>query len=204
VLKGIKLDVQRNDKIGILGPNGIGKTTLLRCLIGDEPIDSGTIKWGHGMTWGYYSQDFGDQITKGMTCIDYLMQYETGEGYEVIRGLMGRMLFSGDDALKMTDNLSGGEQSRLLMAQLMIARNPILIFDEPTNHLDLESVNALGEGLSQFDGTVFVVSHDRDLLSDVATRILSFTQDGVLDFAGGFDAFLAEHPLAEREHHGKR
>jgi ATPase subunit of ABC transporter with duplicated ATPase domains len=204
VLKNITLEVQRGEKIAIIGPNGVGKTTLLRCLIGELPIDSGKIAWGHGNTFGYYSQDFADQITKGLTGIDYLMQYETGEGYEVIRGLMGRMLFSGDDALKMTDNLSGGELSRLLMARLMISKDPVLIFDEPTNHLDLESVNALAEGLSAFDGTVFVVSHDQDLIGDVATRILAFTDNGLKDFHGTWDEYLIENPLPEREHHGRR
>ncbi len=204
VLKDITLEVQRGEKIAILGPNGVGKTTLLRCLIGELPIDSGVIKWGHGMSWGYYAQDFGDQITKGVSSIDYLMQYETGEGYEVIRGLMGRMLFSGDDALKMTDNLSGGELSRLLMSRLMISRDPVLIFDEPTNHLDLESVNALGEGLSTFEGTVFVVSHDQDLISEVATRVIAFRPEGLYDFHGNWEEYLAENPLPERDHHGKR
>lgn len=204
VLKDVTLEVSRGERIAIIGPNGIGKTTLLRCLIGELPIDSGEIKWGHGMEKGYYAQDFAEQVDKGISAIDYLMQFETGEGYEVIRGLMGRMLFSGDDALKMTDNLSGGEMARLKLAQLMIGKAPVLIFDEPTNHLDLESVNALGEGLSLFEGTVFVVTHDQDLIADVATRVISLSAAGMVDFHGGWDEYLTQNPIAEREHHGRK
>lgn len=204
VLKNITLDVTRGEKIAIIGPNGVGKTTLLRCMIGEYPVDKGTVKWGHGMDIGYYSQDFADKIDLDMSAIDYLMKFETGEGYEVIRGLMGRMLFSGDDALKLTNHLSGGEMARVKLAELMIGKAPVLIFDEPTNHLDLESVNALAEGLSQFDGTVFVVSHDQDLIADVATRVLALSPTGMLDFHGDWEEYLAQYPLTEREHHGRR
>ncbi|MDR3710171.1 MAG: ATP-binding cassette domain-containing protein [Capsulimonadaceae bacterium] len=204
VLKDITLEVARGEKIAIIGPNGVGKTTLLRCLIGELRIDSGEIRWGHGMDKGYYAQDFADQIDRGMSAIDYLMQYETGEGYEIIRGLMGRMLFSGDEALKLTDNLSGGELARLKLAQLMIGKPPVLVFDEPTNHLDLESVNALGEGLSLFEGTVFVVTHDQDLITDVATRILRLSPGEFLDFHGTWEEYLEQYPLLEREHHGRK
>ena len=125
------------------------------------------------------------------------MQYEPKGDHQIVRGLMGRMLFSGDDGVKPTSALSGGEQSRLLMARLMLEKNPILIFDEPTNHLDLESVSALGEGISQFPGTVLVVTHDRDLISLMATRIISFTPEGVIDFPGTYDEYLESHPLPE-------
>jgi len=204
ILKEFNLEVTRGEKIVVIGPNGIGKTTLVRTLIGEIPFDSGVLEWGHGMSIGYYAQDFAEQVDRGITAIDYLMQFETGEGYEVIRGLMGRMLFSGDDALKLTDNLSGGEMARLTLAKLMISCDPVLIFDEPTNHLDLESVNALGEGLSQFEGTVIVVTHDQDLASAVATRVLSMSSDGVTDFHGSWEEFLVEHPFTEQEHHGKK
>jgi len=110
---------------------------------------------------------------------------------------MGRMLFAGDDGLKVTDTLSGGEAARLLMAKLMLTKDPVLIFDEPTNHLDLESVSALAEGLSAYQGTAFVVTHDRDLVSEVATRILSFTHDGIIDFHGTYEEYLETHPLTE-------
>lgn len=133
------------------------------------------------------------------------MQYMVEEGNQVVRGLLGRMLFSGDESLKATEALSGGEAARLLMARMMMQKNPILIFDEPTNHLDLEAVSALAEGLSTFPGTVFVVSHDRDLISNVATRILSFTQEeGLIDFHGTYDEYLQNHKFKEFATEGRR
>jgi ATPase subunit of ABC transporter with duplicated ATPase domains len=113
------------------------------------------------------------------------------------------MLFSGEEGSKLTDNLSGGEAARLLMAKLMLERNSVLVFDEPTNHLDLESVSALAEGLNAFTGTVLVVTHDRDLISEVATRILALTPDGPVDFQGNYEEYLEVYPLTERERKGK-
>ena len=121
----------------------------------------------------------------------------TDEGHQFVRSVLGRMLFSGDESKKATEALSGGEAARLLMARMMMQKNPILVFDEPTNHLDLEAVNALGEGLSVFPGTVFVVSHDRDLISDVATRILSFTPQGLIDYNGSYPEYLETHRFKE-------
>jgi len=204
IFKNLNLDIQRGEKIAIIGGNGVGKTTLIRCLMGELEPDSGTIKWGQNIERGYYPQDSGDQVTPGMTALEWLMGFDTaGEGQQVVRGYLGRMLFSGDDSLKPTQALSGGETARLLLARLMMRKDPVLIFDEPTNHLDLESVNALGEGLSQFAGTVFLVSHDRDLISDVATRVLSFTPNGIIDFRGTYEEYLEKYPLPEREKAGK-
>ncbi len=202
VLKNMTFDITRGEKVAIIGPNGVGKTTLLRCLMGELEPDAGTIKWGNGMTWGYYAQDFQDQIPKGTNAVEWLMSFDKGEGEQVVRGLLGRMLFSGDEGLKKTDALSGGEASRLMMARLMQQKDPVLIFDEPTNHLDLESVNALAEGLAAFAGTVLVVTHDRDLVSECATRIIAFTDNGIIDFTGTYDEYLESHPLDERTHHG--
>jgi ATPase subunit of ABC transporter with duplicated ATPase domains len=199
VLKGLNLEIMRGDKVAIIGSNGAGKTTLLRCLIKELPLDAGTVKWGHGMEWGYYPQDSSDEITPGSTALEWLSRFEPTGDQQIVRGLMGRMLFSGDDALKPTEGLSGGEKARLLMAKIMLGKASVLIFDEPTNHLDLESVNALGEGLSLFPGTVLLVSHDRDLISDVATRVISFTPEGILDFLGTYEDYLQRHPLPERE-----
>ncbi len=197
VIQNLDLAVLRGDKVAIIGGNGVGKTTLLRCLIGEIPVDSGTVRWGGSVTWGYYAQDYSDHIPKDSSALDYLLQYEPKGDQQIVRGLMGRMLFSGDEALKSTAALSGGESSRLLMARLMLEKNPVLIFDEPTNHLDLESVSALAEGLNQFGGTVFVVSHDRDLISEMATRVLSFTPEGIIDFAGSYEEYIEVHPLPE-------
>ena len=191
VFKDARFEIFRGDKVAIIGSNGVGKTTLLRCLIGELKPDSGEVKWGDNARWSYCPQDFHAEIKPGFTALEWLMQFQVGdERDDVVRGLLGRMLFSGDESLKATDALSGGEAARLLMARVMMQKNPILIFDEPTNHLDLEAVSALAEGLSAFPGTVFVVSHDRDLISDVATRILSFTAEGLVDFYGSYDEYL--------------
>ncbi len=204
LFKKLDLDISRGDKIAIIGANGVGKTTLLRCLIGDLPADAGTIKWGESATWSYYPQDYHNEITPGTTALDWLMQYMDDEGHQFVRGLLGRMLFSGDESMKATEALSGGEAARLLMARMMMQKNPILIFDEPTNHLDLEAVSALAEGLTQFPGTVFVVSHDRDLISDVATRIFSFTAEGLVDFYGTYEEYLQGHNFKEPARASKR
>ena len=198
VLSRVNLEIMRGDRIAIIGGNGVGKTTLIRCLIGELPPDSGQVKWGHGVTWGYYPQDYSNLVTPDTTALEWAQQFDKGEGQQYVRGILGRMLFTGDDSLKSTETLSGGETARLLMAKLMIEKHPVLIFDEPTNHLDLEAVSALAEGLSLFPGTVFVVSHDRDLISEVATRILSFTPEGLINFNGTYEDYLVQHPLPEQ------
>lgn len=199
IIDNLNLEIMRGDKVVIIGANGVGKTTLIRCLLGEIPINAGEVKWGFGATTGYYPQDYKDMIESGYTALDWLSQFAGEEGQQYVRGLLGRMLFSGDDSLKPTEALSGGESARLLLAKLMMAKDPVLVFDEPTNHLDLESVSALAEGLSIFAGTVLVVTHDRDLVSEVATRIISFTPQGIIDFHGTYDEYLEAHPFAALE-----
>jgi ATPase subunit of ABC transporter with duplicated ATPase domains len=197
LFKNLDLDIFRGEKIAIIGSNGVGKTTLLRCFIGETKPDAGKVKWGDNSSWSYYPQNFHEEIKDGFSALDWLMQYRDKEEDAVVRGLLGRMLFSGEESLKMTQELSGGESARLLMARMMMLKNPILIFDEPTNHLDLEAVSALAEGLSEFPGTVFVVSHDRDLISNVATRVLSFTDKGFVDHHGDYEDYLKTHKFKE-------
>lgn len=197
LFEDLTFDIKRNEKVGIIGANGAGKTTLLRCLIKEIEADGGKIIWSDAATWSYYPQDYHDAIKPGSTTLAWLSQFLGDEGDQYVRGILGRMLFSGDEALKETEALSGGEAARLLMGRLMMQKNPILILDEPTNHLDLEAVSALAEGLSLFPGTVFVVTHDRDLVSEVATRIFSFVDGKVVDFHGSYDEYLQAHPLKE-------
>jgi ATPase subunit of ABC transporter with duplicated ATPase domains len=199
LFEGLDLDITRNERIAIIGANGVGKTTLLRCLIKEIEPDAGTVKWTDTASWSYYPQDYHDAIEPGVTALQWLTAFMVDEGDQYVRGLLGRMLFSGDDSLKMTEALSGGEAARLLMARMMMQKNPVLVMDEPTNHLDLEAVSALAEGLSSFPGTVFVVSHDRDLVSGVATRVLSFVNGKVIDFFGTYDEYLEAYPAKKMD-----
>ncbi len=188
----------RRKEMARLAPTELKKSNIQRPYIRfDQKKPS--VKWGTGMTWGYYAQDYRAEIPSGLPALDWIMSFdEEAQGQQYVRGLLGQMLFKGDESLKQTEALSGGEAARLLMAKLMLQRHPVLIFDEPTNHLDLEAVSALAEGLTQFAGTAFVVSHDRDLISEMATRIWSMTEDGLLDFRGTYDEYLEAHPLPER------
>jgi ATPase subunit of ABC transporter with duplicated ATPase domains len=197
VLRDVNLEIRRGDKVAIIGPNGAGKTTLLRTLVGELPPSAGSVKWGQSIDWDYYPQDNRIVGDPGQTALAWLSTFDTEGDQQLVRGVLGRMLFSGDESLKPLGALSGGETARLLLAKLMLQQNPVLILDEPTNHLDLEAVNALGEGLSQFPGTVLLVSHDRDLISDVATRVLAFTSGALVDFPGTYAEYLERYPLPE-------
>lgn len=190
IISDFSLSIGRGEKIAVIGNNGMGKTTLLRMFVQDTAPDAGTVEYGHEITLGYFPQDYKQGIGTGMSAYDWLASFSTDEGNEILRGLLGRMLFSGEAALKQTDNLSGGESARLIIAKLMLQQNNTLILDEPTNHLDLEAVSALADALEQFTGTAIFVSHDRDLVSQVATRILSLTPEGIIDFEGTYDEYL--------------
>ncbi|MBC8144612.1 MAG: ATP-binding cassette domain-containing protein, partial [bacterium] len=190
VLEGFNIDVKRKDKIAVIGNNGLGKTTLLRIIVGELTPDAGELHNGHGVSIGYFPQDYKQGIGKGMAALEWLESFASDETNEYLRGLMGRMLFSGDEALKKTHNLSGGESARLIIAKLMLQQHNFLALDEPTNHLDLEAVSALASSLEKFEGTVIFVSHDRDLVSQVATRIIAITDDGIVDYLGTYDEYL--------------
>ncbi len=190
IFEDLSLQFTRGEKVAVIGNNGLGKTTLLRMLVRDLVPDSGTVTQGHELSIGYFPQDYKEGITPGMTVYQWLESFSTDEGQEVLRGLLGRMLFSGEDAHKKTDKLSGGESARLILARLMLEQPNVLILDEPTNHLDLEAVSALAFGLEKYAGTAIFVSHDRELVSEVATRIIAITEEGVADFAGTYEEYL--------------
>src|ERR1700687_6404 len=202
VIPNFSANVTRGEKIALMGRNGTGKTTLLKSLVRNAtgyiedldlqfPIDGGEVRWGHEVAVGYFAQDHGDSITKGMTAIDWLWQFDPGANQQELRGLMGQMLFSGDDALKPTKALSGGKPPRLIFCKLMLQKPNFLVLDEPTNHLDLESINALNIALQKYDGTVLLVTHDHDVIDEVATRIWHFKQGHIEDFKGPYADFLA-------------
>jgi ATPase subunit of ABC transporter with duplicated ATPase domains len=182
--------VTRGDKIAIIGRNGVGKTTLCKMLVGQLEPDEGTVTWGHEARAGYLAQDHREGIPDDTTAAEWLHTFDHKAGNEEIRGLLGRMLFKGEEGLKPTRALSGGEGVRLIFAKLMLTKDNVLVLDEPTNHLDLESIVALGDALSKYEGTAFVVTHDRDLIEQFATRLWAFTPEGLVDFRGTYDEFL--------------
>jgi ATPase subunit of ABC transporter with duplicated ATPase domains len=197
VLENFTASVSRGEKVGILGRNGAGKTTLLRSLLvnapgaNDEPftIDGGTVEWGHEVAVGYFAQDHRASIQPGMTILDWLQQFDPTAGTEELRGLLGQMLFARDEAMKPTQALSGGEAARLLFCKLMLQKPNVLALDEPTNHLDLESINALNFALQKYEGTIFLVTHDHDLLEETATRIWRMDGNGIEDFRGAYEEY---------------
>ncbi|MGC3996277.1 MAG: ATP-binding cassette domain-containing protein [Anaeromyxobacter sp.] len=188
--------VTRGEKICVIGKNGVGKSTLVKMLAGElQPDQGGHVKWGHQAQVGYLPQDQAGVIRPGTTAFGWLREMEDKLTNEEISGLLGRMLFSGEERMKPTATLSGGETVRLLMAKLMLFKDNVLILDEPTNHLDLQSIAALSEGLQRYEGTVIVVTHDQELIREVGSRIWALHRgEPVMDFPGTFDEFIAKHP----------
>ncbi|WP_242355977.1 ABC-F family ATP-binding cassette domain-containing protein [Anaeromyxobacter sp. SG64] len=187
--------VTRGEKICVIGKNGVGKTTLVKMIAGELQPDHGHVKWGHQAQVGYLPQDQQGAIRPGTTAFGWLRELEDKLSNEEISGLLGRMLFSGEERMKPTATLSGGETVRLLLAKLMLFKDNVLVLDEPTNHLDLQSIAALSEGLQRYEGTLVVVTHDQELIREVGTRIWALHQgEPVLDFPGTFDEFVEKHP----------
>ena len=191
VLHGVDLTVNRGDRIAIMGPNGIGKSTLLKIVMGELEPDAGNVKWGYETHPGYFAQDHQEQFeSPNHTAQDWISGFCPGKTIGFIRGEMGRVLFSGDEAEKKLEALSGGEAARLVFCKLAIERPNVLVLDEPTNHLDLESIEALVDSLNQFDGTLIFVSHDRWFVSQLANRIVEITPGGIRDYQGTYEAYV--------------
>ncbi len=198
VIKNFSASVMRGEKICLMGRNGQGKTTLLKSLLASVPeraepgftVDGGTVKWGHEAQIGYFPQDHTGSIEKELTVADWLHQFDPRATKEDIRGLLGQMLFSGEEGLKKTEALSGGEAARLIFCRLMLQKPNVLVLDEPTNHLDLESINALNIAIQRYEGTVLLVTHDHDLIDEVGSRIWHFDQDSIEDFKGPYEEYL--------------
>jgi ATPase subunit of ABC transporter with duplicated ATPase domains len=208
VIQDFTASVTRGEKIALMGRNGAGKTTLLNALLANSPntpeselrqtsgyagpfIDGGKTTWGHEAAIGYFPQDHRSLIEKGSTILDWIFQWDPSVSNEEIRGLLGQMLFVRDEATKKTDVLSGGEAARILFCKLMLQKPNVLVLDEPTNHLDLESINALNIALQRYQGTVFLVTHDHDLIDEVATRIWHFDNHKIEDFKGTYEEYQA-------------
>ena len=180
--------VNRGERVVLVGRNGLGKTTLLKSLLAE---DSGSVRWGHEVSIGYFPQDHTGAIEKGLTAVEWLHRFDPDASRQDIHGLLGQMLFSGEEGLKPTEALSGGETARLLFCRIMLQKPNVLILDEPTNHLDLESINALNIALQRYDGTVLLVTHDEDLMEEVGTRVWHFDGGVIQDFKGTYEEYTA-------------
>jgi len=175
----------------VIGPNGIGKTTLLRTLVGELAPESGMVKWSENAMPGYYAQDHAADFSREMSLLDWMNQWKKpGDDEQAIRAVLGRLLFSQDEIKKSTKALSGGEQGRMLFGKLMLQQPNVLIMDEPTNHLDMESIESLNTALEKYPGTLIFVSHDREFVSSLATRIIEMTPRGVENFGGSYEDYL--------------
>ena len=192
VIRDLSFEIHRGDKVGVIGNNGRGKTTLMKLIAATLEPDSGTIEYGHQVEKSYFPQDHSELISKDdpHTAFDWLREKKAGLYDQDIRSALGKMLFGGDDAFKNVPTLSGGETARLILAGMMLEEHNFIILDEPNNHLDLEAVSALGWGLQDYKGTAVVVGHDRELINHFATKIIAFEEDGVHFFDGTLDEYL--------------
>ncbi|MCJ8339204.1 MAG: ABC-F family ATPase [Pseudomonadales bacterium] len=191
LFSNLNLMIEVGERVAIIGPNGVGKTTLLRCLQGDVEPSAGDIKWSENAAKGYYAQDHASDFAEDKPLLEWMGQWsQEGDDEQVIRGTLGRLLFSQQDIHKSVKVISGGEQGRMLFGKLMLSKNNVLLMDEPTNHLDMESIESLNLALDNYKGTLIFVSHDREFVSSLATRILEITEQGIVDFRGGYEEYL--------------
>jgi len=196
----LNLSVEVGERIAIIGPNGIGKSTLLKCLIGDLEPSAGAVKWSENSTLGYYAQDHAADFEEDKILFDWMGQWaQDGDDEQVIRGTLGRLLFSNDEADKSVKVISGGEQGRMLFGKIMLQRPNIMLMDEPTNHLDMESIESLNLALENYPGTLLFVSHDREFVSSLATRIIEITPTGIVDFPGTYEEYLRGQDTEQRK-----
>jgi len=192
----LNMMVEVGERIAIIGPNGAGKTTLLRTLGQELQADSGKIKWSENVTLGHYAQDHAADFKQDKNLFDWMGQWMPEGGDEqLIRGTLGRLLFSNDDIKKSVKIISGGEQGRMLFGKIILNKPNVMLLDEPTNHLDMESIESLNLALENYPGTLIFVSHDREFVSSLATRILEFTDNGIVDFAGTYEDYLKSKDL---------
>jgi ATPase subunit of ABC transporter with duplicated ATPase domains len=207
IIKSLSMTIEAGDKIAIIGENGVGKTTLLRLLAGEKlgglAPQSGHVKWAEKARPGVFAQDHAADFASNTPLTEWIVQWVREGGYEggdvetLIRGTLGRLLFSGDDAKKPVNVISGGEQGRMLFGKLMLLRNNVLLMDEPTNHLDMESIESLNTALDKFTGTLVFVSHDREFVSSLATRIIEIKPDrSIVDYRGNYEEYLASQGVS--------
>jgi ATPase subunit of ABC transporter with duplicated ATPase domains len=191
LFENLDLSIDAGSRVAIIGPNGIGKTTLVRCLLQELGADSGAIKWAENARVGYFAQDHATEFDEDMTLFEWMTQWQPpGADEQLLRGTLGRMLFSRDDSEKSVKVVSGGEEGRLLFGKLILQKPNVMVMDEPTNHLDMESIEALNLALANYPGTLIFISHDREFVASLATRIIELTPDGLIDYPGSYDEYL--------------
>lgn len=202
LIKSLSLAIDAGDKVAIIGENGVGKTTLMRLLMGELTPQKGSIKWAEKAKLGYYAQDHSAEFQSDVSLTDWISEHVRDGGFEgedmetLIRGTLGRLLFSGDEVKKPVRVISGGEQGRMLFGKLMLQSKNVLLMDEPTNHLDMESIESLNSGLEKYTGTFLFISHDREFVSSLATRIIDMRQDGdVIDYRGTYEEYLSSQGI---------
>jgi len=203
VISRFSIAIDAGEKVAIIGENGVGKTTLIKLLVGELTPQRGTVKWAEKAKPGYYAQDHSAEFAGGESLTEWIADYARvsadsagGDVETLIRGTLGRLLFSGDEVRKPVNVISGGEQGRMLFGKLMLTRPNVLLMDEPTNHLDMESIESLNSGLERFSGTLIFISHDREFVSSLATRIIEIKLDGsIVDYRGSYEEYLASQGL---------
>ena len=188
--------VEAGEKVAIIGENGIGKSTLLKILANTVNPNDGSVKWAEKAKVSYFAQDHNDEFDKSTSIFDWINDFKQAQDDDQsIKSILGRLLFSGDDFKKKVNVLSGGEQGRMLFGKIMLERNNVLLLDEPTNHMDMESIESLNTALDKYKGTVFFVTHDREFVSSVATRIFEIKSDKIIDYTGNYEDYIATQEL---------
>lgn len=185
----LSLQIEAGERVAIIGPNGAGKTTLLRCLMAEVALDEGKLKWAEQADIGYFAQDHSADFVEEITLFDWMKQWTKGD-QQLVRSALGRMLFSNDDVNKTLPVLSGGEKARMMFGKFSLTNPNVLLMDEPTNHLDMESIEALNLALENYPGTLIFVSHDREFVTSLATRIIDMQPSGLVDFKGNYEDYL--------------
>ena len=190
VIKNLGLTINSKDRIAIIGENGIGKTTMLKCVIEDGFADKGAVRWSDNAVIGYFAQNHSEAFKSDISLIDWMAKWShQDDDLETIRGTLGRLLFSQDDIDKPISVLSGGEQRRMIFGKIILQRANVIVLDEPTNHLDMESIESLNHALSIFEGTTIFVSHDREFISSLATRLIEIKSDKIIEHSGGYESY---------------
>jgi ATPase subunit of ABC transporter with duplicated ATPase domains len=191
LFKKLNLMIGAGERVAVIGANGIGKSTLLKTLVGELAPDTGLVKWAENAEVGYFGQDHATDFAEDMTLVEWMTQWrKESDDDQAIRATLGRLLFSQDEINKSIKVLSGGEKGRMLFGKLMLQKQNVLILDEPTNHLDMESIESLNTALEHYPGTLIFVSHDREFVSSLATHVIEIKADKIIDFNGNYEDYL--------------